>query len=63
MCIRDRIWLEDAKSVQAKLNAMKEQNLAGVACWKLGLESTEVWPVIRQYLEETAGSQGTLSGE
>lgn len=61
--IHYQIWLEDAKSVQAKLNAMKEQNLAGVACWKLGLESTEVWPVIRQYLEETAGSQGTLSGE
>lgn len=46
-----RIWLEDKESLSAKLNVMKENNLAGVACWKLGLESDEAWEAIEEYLK------------
>lgn len=46
-----RIWLEDKKSLTEKLNVMKENNLAGVACWKLGLESDEAWEAIGEYLK------------
>lgn len=46
-----RIWLEDKKSLVEKLNVMKANNLAGVACWKLGLESEEAWEAISMYME------------
>ncbi len=46
-----RIWLEDKKSLDAKLSVMKENKLAGVACWKLGLESDEAWDAIKEYMK------------
>ena len=46
-----RIWLEDKESLALKLSVMKENNLAGVACWKLGLETEEAWDAIGEYLK------------
>ena len=46
-----RIWLEDKESLALKLSAVKENNLAGIACWKLGLESTEAWDAIKDYMQ------------
>ena len=46
-----RIWLEDKESLMLKLNVMKANNLAGVACWKLGLESEEAWEAIEEYMK------------
>lgn len=45
-----KIWLEDEKSIAEKMKAYKENNLAGVAGWRLGLEKEEVWSVIEEYL-------------
>ena len=45
-----KVWLEDEKSIEVKLNLMASNNLGGVACWKLGLEKPEVWDVIAGYL-------------
>ncbi len=45
-----KVWLEDEESLNAKLGIMENQNLAGVAFWKLGLESREVWDDIEAYL-------------
>ena len=44
-----RIWLEDKESLTLKLNVMKDRGLAGVACWKLGLDSKEAWEAIAEY--------------
>lgn len=44
-----RMWLEDIKSLEAKIQYGDEQNLAGLACWKLGLETEDVWPLIKKY--------------
>lgn len=44
-----RIWMEDARSLEQKLKLVQDNNLAGIACWKLGLESNDVWPVIAKY--------------
>lgn len=44
-----QVWLEDAASLQTKLNVMKNYNLAGVAEWKLGLETPDVWDEIAAY--------------
>jgi spore germination protein YaaH len=46
-----QIWLEDKKSIETKLNLMKEKNLAGVAVWRLGLETNDVWDVIEDYVK------------
>ena len=44
------IWLEDVESFEPKLQLMKENGLAGTAAWALGLESSDIWNVILQYV-------------
>ncbi len=43
------IWLEDEDSIDAKLNLFSQNNIAGIASWKLGQERSGVWDVIRNY--------------
>ena len=45
-----QMWLEEEESMAAKLQVMNNYNLAGVACWKLGLESNSIWEVINTYI-------------
>lgn len=45
-----RLWQEDDKSIDVKMKAIYEANVAGVAAWKLGLEKASVWDVILRYL-------------
>ena len=40
------IWMEDEQSLKLKMDLIKEHDLAGVACWKLGLEDAVVWESI-----------------
>ena len=47
-----QIWFEDAKSLQAKLSVMDAHGCAGVAEWKLGLETEEAWDTIQDYLNQ-----------
>ena len=44
------VWLEDASSIQAKLQLMKDYGLAGTAAWRLGQETSDIWDVILQYV-------------
>ena len=44
-----QVWLEDYDSVKVKLDVMKTYDLAGVAEWKLGLETPEIWDLIVEY--------------
>lgn len=43
------MWLEEATSMSAKLTVGKNNNIAGVACWRLGLENSEIWSTIAEY--------------
>ncbi|MDO4489902.1 MAG: glycosyl hydrolase family 18 protein [Lachnospiraceae bacterium] len=43
---RYSIWLEDGESMRARLEMMEKYDLAGMACWRLGLENAEIWDVI-----------------
>ena len=45
-----KIWLEDAASLEAKLQLMKDNNLAGTAAWKLGFETSDIWDLILKYV-------------
>lgn len=44
-----QVWLEDAASIDVKLNIMAKYDLAGVAEWKLGLETANIWDTIIAY--------------
>lgn len=44
-----QVWLEDYDSVKVKLDVMKTYDLAGVASWKLGLETADIWDLIADY--------------
>jgi hypothetical protein len=44
-----RVWFQSPRSLQAKLDLMKNSNLAGFAAWRLGFESAGFWPIIRNF--------------
>lgn len=37
------VWFEDARSIQAKFDLIKQLNLKGIAYWKLGLSFPQNW--------------------
>ncbi|SHK00907.1 spore germination protein [Geosporobacter subterraneus DSM 17957] len=43
-----RVWFEDARSIQAKFNLVKELGLRGVSYWKLGLSFPQNWLLIEE---------------
>lgn len=44
-----RVWLEDASSMELRLETMKSSNLAGISFWKLGFENNSIWDTIIKY--------------
>ncbi|NBD24054.1 glycoside hydrolase family 18 protein [Paenibacillus glycinis] len=38
-----RVWFEDARSIQAKFDLLKELKLRGISYWKLGLSFPQNW--------------------
>lgn len=45
-----KAWLEDDKSIEAKMQEISRSEIAGVAEWKLGIESPGVWDIIIKYV-------------
>ena len=45
-----KIWLEDNQSLEEKLKVIRDNQLAGVAEWRLGWENPSVWSLILQYI-------------
>lgn len=43
---RHQVWFEDARSIQAKFNLVKQMGLRGVSYWKLGLPFPQNWLLI-----------------
>lgn len=44
-----KMWLEDLKSVQVRLDIARKYDIGGIAAWKLGLENDQVWPLIQDF--------------
>lgn len=40
------IWMEEEDSMSLKINAVRDADLAGVACWRLGFEPADIWNII-----------------
>lgn len=47
---RYTIWVEDEQSIEEKMKVIQSHGLAGVAEWRLGLERSTVWDIIKKYL-------------
>ena len=47
-----KMWIEDEKSITEKLNLALEEKLAGVAFWRKGFETDEIWNVINEKILE-----------
>ena len=45
-----KIWLENATSMEARMQLIKNYSLAGCASWSVGLESEDIWGVLNSYL-------------
>ena len=44
-----KLWIEDGASLELKLKAVSDADVAGVAFWKLGLEKQDIWDTIIKY--------------
>ena len=47
------VWFEDARSIQAKFNLVKELDLRGVSYWKLGLSFPQNWLLLQDNFNVT----------
>lgn len=45
-----KMWMEEEKSLEKKLKAVKKNKLAGTSVWKLGMESSSIWDMIIKYI-------------
>jgi spore germination protein YaaH len=45
------MWCEDVSSITYKCADAVSGNLGGVACWRLSLETPEIWTIIDQYIK------------
>ncbi len=43
---RHEVWFEDARSIQAKLDLVREFGLAGVSFWHIGTYFAQAWEVL-----------------
>lgn len=44
-----QVWMEDAESIQVKLNVMNSYGVAGVSVWRLGYETRNIWDLLAAY--------------
>lgn len=48
----NQIWMEDATSIGQKIDAMRASGIAGIAEWAIGMETSDVWDEIAEFIEE-----------
>ena len=42
----ERCWMENSETLKKKVELCNDLDLAGIACWKMGLESADVWEIL-----------------
>lgn len=50
--ILTKIWIENGKSIRAKTAYARENELAGVATWRRGFETQDIWGIIEEELNK-----------
>ncbi|WP_239618424.1 glycosyl hydrolase family 18 protein [Cohnella mopanensis] len=46
-----KIWIEDASSIKARAELARKYNLAGVASWRRGFETNDIWGTLDKTLQ------------
>lgn len=41
-----QVWMEEEESIAKKMEVIRDADIAGVACWKLGFEPAEIWDIV-----------------
>lgn len=49
--ILERMWIEDERALKEKIKLVNKYDLAGVASWRWGFETKEVWNIINAELK------------
>ena len=49
---KKQIWIEDIDSLKAKVSLITQNNLAGVGSWQKGMETDEVWGMLKEELQK-----------
>lgn len=47
-----KIWMEDMDSLHERLKVIAGADVSGMAAWRLGFETEQVWPVIEAYMNQ-----------
>ncbi|PYI51667.1 glycosyl hydrolase [Paenibacillus flagellatus] len=47
-----KIWIEDETSIKARIELVHKYDLAGVASWRRGYETPNIWELVKQTLEK-----------
>lgn len=47
-----KIWIEDEVSMRSRIELVNKHDLAGVASWRRGFETPNIWDVIKETLEK-----------
>ena len=45
-----QMWIEDATSMEERMNIIDNYSLAGVASWRAGFETSDIWDVINSHI-------------
>lgn len=45
-----QMWMEEERSIEEKMQLIRQYDLAGVAEWRLGYERSSIWDVILKYV-------------
>ncbi len=46
-----KFWYDDPAAIARKAKLFKKYHLAGIACWSLGFESSEIWPALKAVID------------
>lgn len=46
----NKVWIEDERSIELKMKAVSDAGTAGMAYWKLGMETSSIWNVIQKFV-------------
>lgn len=47
----DKMWMENAESIDEKASLKEKYGLSGIASWRRGFEALDVWQVIDKYIK------------
>ncbi|MBR1884342.1 MAG: hypothetical protein IJ809_05370 [Clostridia bacterium] len=48
-----KMWVEDATSMKNRVDVINKYSLAGISAWRIGFETSDIWPTITENLNNS----------